>query len=778
MFQAAQSRKSVEARRIQINRDERVFYVNMTVRPVNEKNTDFLLVVFNEVEDTTSDHVESNDVDGTGLMVQQLETELHRVKEQLQLTIEHAETSTEELKASNEELQAINEELRSATEELETSREELQSINEELITVNHELKIKVDETSKINDDLQNLIASTDIGTVFIDSDMRIKRYTPRATDIFSIIPSDIGRSLLDITHRLDYESLAADAAAAFRSLQVIEREVRSSDDKWYIARLLPYRTTEDHIDGAVLTFIDISGRRHAEEALREGEERMRLVADSTRDYAIITMDNDGILTGWNIGAQRIFGYTEHDVVGHSASIIFTPEDRQRDAPEMELSQARAEGRAEDERWHQRKDGSTFFCSGITTVLEGGKGFAKIARDLTGRKLHETNREEQFKQEKAASNLKDELLAVMSHELKHPLNLIAVNAEMLARMPLIRDTPPAVRAAETIRRTVTNQAQIIDDLLDLSRVRMGKLSLNRAGVPWAVIVDDIVHAMLPSAQARDVALSLEVEESALVFVDVTRLEQIVWNLLSNAIKFTPAGGSVTVNLSRDGASGRLEVSDTGQGIAPEFIGKVFDMFRQAAGRSSTRKDGGLGIGCALVRQLVDAHGGRVEVRSEGLGHGTTFTVWLPLYAGTQRADGAPRSTGALSGRRVLLIDDTLETLASFSELLELDGASITSASSAKQALQIAGNEEFDLIISDIAMPEMDGHDLIRALRKIDNMRQIPAIALTGFGRPSDTQLALEAGFDAHISKPVSLDALMQAAENLFARNGQTSKRSDT
>ncbi|MDB5800847.1 MAG: cheBR [Rhodocyclales bacterium] len=771
MFQASQTGKSVDARRVQLHRDGRAFYVNMTARPVHDNNTatDFILVIFNEVEDTTSAHVPTDDTNGSGFLVEQLEEELHGVKQQLQLTIEQAETSNEELKASNEELQAINEELRSATEELETSREELQSINEELITVNHELKAKVEETGKINDDLQNLIASTDIATVFIDSGMRIKRYTPRATEVFSIIPSDIGRSLLDITHRLEYETLASDAIEAFRSLRASEREVRSSDGKWYIARVLPYRTTENRIDGAVLTYIDISGRRHAEEALRRGEEQMRLVAESTRDYAIITMDNDGNITGWNVGAHRIFGYTEEEAIGQPAALIFTAEDRERGAPAMELSKAHAEGRAEDERWHRRKDGTTFYCSGMTTLLQGRKGFAKIARDLTGKKLQEADREDMLKQAKAASELKDDLLAVMSHELKHPLNLIHVNAELLTRIPQIRDAPHAARAADTIRRTVLGQAQIIDDLLDLSRVRMGKLSLHRAGVPWAVIVDDIVGAMKNEAEAKNVSIKLEVTDSGMVFVDPTRLEQIVWNLLSNAIKFTSSGDSITVRLSQDEGFGKLEVQDTGQGIAPEFIGQVFDMFRQAGGRPTTRKEGGLGIGCALVQQLAEAHGGRVSVASAGVGQGTAFSVWLPLYRGGKEIEEwAPRDSGGLAGQEILLVDDTLETLESFSELLKLDGGVVTAVPSAEKALSVATRKKFDLIISDIAMPGMDGHELMRELRKMDNTRDVPAIALTGFGRPNDAQLALQAGFDAHVSKPVSLESLVQTVESVIAR----------
>jgi two-component system CheB/CheR fusion protein len=243
----------------------------------------------------------------------------------LQDTIEQSEISSEELKASNEEMQAINEELRSATEELETSKEELQSINEELLTVNYELKTKVEETDKINDYLTNLIASTDIATVFVDRSMRIKWFTPRATDIFSMLPVDTGRSLLDITHRLNYPDMAQDAAQVFESLNMIEREVNSTDNRWYIARLLPYRSSEDHIDGTVLTFIDITDRRQAEDRVRLGEAHLKLMTESARDFGILTLDNDGIITNWNVGAETMFGYSRSEAIGKSSpSSLPTP----------------------------------------------------------------------------------------------------------------------------------------------------------------------------------------------------------------------------------------------------------------------------------------------------------------------------------------------------------------------------------------------------------------------------------------------------------------------
>ncbi|MBY4946600.1 PAS domain S-box protein [Cupriavidus respiraculi] len=774
LYQAMQTSKSVEARRTRIEREGRTFYVNMTARPFRDPDggAEFVLVLFDEVEDTLSH--ESKTVAGEDSMLAQLESELQRTKDQLQTTIEHAETSTEELKASNEELQAINEELRSATEELETSKEELQSINEELITVNHELKMKVEETGKINDDLQNLIASTDIATIFVDSALRIKRYTPRAVDIFSIIPSDVGRSLLDITHRLDYAKLADDVAETFTSLRMIEREVTGNDERWYIARLLPYRTTEDRIEGAVLTFIDITGRRRAEERLRAGEERVSFVLESTKDYAIITMDPSGLVTTWNKGAERMFGYTEEEMLGVPGSIIFTPEDLAAGAHIEEMRRAREDGRAEDERWHMHRDGTRLFCSGVMTPLSHGavRGYAKIARDVTGGKRAENERETQLQAQRemsakaqAANQLKDEFLAIMSHELKHPLNLIHVNAEILSRLPAVQTTGTAVRATETIQRAVMGQAKIIDDLLDFSRVHTGKLALRRTAVDVVRVLEAIVEALRRDGEESGVAVRLECTDEPLwIHADAVRVEQIIWNLASNALKFTPRGGTVVLSLRAEDGMARVDVVDNGMGIVPESLPHIFDMFAQSTAAKLAGK-AGLGIGLALVKELTALHGGSVEASSEGPGRGARFTVWLPLDAPAAMPAKEAPTQGVLQGVRVLLVDDTEDTLEAFGDLLAIEGAVVTTASNAYKALEIARGEDFDVVLSDIGMPDMDGCQFLETLRREPRGATVPAVALTGYGRPNDVRRVMEAGFNAHISKPVTLSELLSVLQGI-------------
>jgi two-component system CheB/CheR fusion protein len=781
VYQATQSGNSVDCRPIELADAKEPEAVAMTVRPFRdeEAENDFLLVVFKRHEQAP-DQVMVPRPDGShDLVLAQLESELQRKREQLQETIETSEISTEELRASNEELQAINEELRSATEELETSKEELQSVNEELVTVNYELKAKVEETGKANDDLNNLIASTDIATIFVDSGLRIKRFTPRATDLFSIIASDIGRSLLDLTHRLDYDQLAEDVSATFDTLRLVEREVRCNDGRYYIVRLLPYRTNEDRIEGAVMTFFDITARRQAEEQARASEARMRMVAESADDYAIITLDEDGLVSSWNNGAERLFGYTAAEMQGQPTDRLFVPEDIAAGVPADELRRALGDGRAEDERWHVRKDGSRFFCSGVTTPLRNGgfHGYAKIARDVTARERQVQEREQAFasreharRSAEDAAALKDEFLAVMSHELRHPLNMISINVELLSRMPEIRKAPAFMRAATIIRNSVMSQAKIIDDLMDMSRVRTGKLSLTMAPVALAPLVHGIVEVARVDPGARDLQIEVAGNVDGLhVMADVVRLEQVLMNLLSNAVKFTPAGGRIDVRLEREDGELRVDVIDSGQGIAPSFLPHVFDMYGQSMS-VTTRSKGGLGIGLALVREIVALQGGRVEAFSEGVGKGARFSFWLPLLdaSATPLADDGSALEDCMVGLRILLVDDMEEMLSAFKSLLEVSGAVVFEATSGAQGLEVLDGQQIDLLISDISMPGMDGYEFLRRVRARPQYAKLPAIAISGMRRDHDIAQARAAGFSAHIGKPMSIERLNLIVRDLLPR----------
>ena len=777
LFRRAQTKAEVVVRDIRME-DADGSVVDLFVHPFHDaegSSGDLSLVMFAERTRDRSGGPGNGASDQT--VAQGLQAELDELRSQFQETFEHSNASTEELKASNEELQAMNEEMRSATEELETSKEELQSINEELTTVNDELKGKVAETAQVNDDLQNLISSTDIAVVFVDEAMRVKRFTPSATSLFKLIATDIGRPLSDVKHQFEGPDPVDEAEKTFRTLKPQESEIHGIDGRVYLSRILPYRTVGDRIEGAVLTYVDITTRREAEAEAYRVTQRLRQAAESTRDFAIISMDDGGIIRAWNLGAQRTFGYAEDEVIGRHFELLFSEEDRLAGVPAKELEGARLTGRGDDERWHVRKDGALIYCSGVVSLVEDGAGFgfSKIARDVTGGKTIEARREAQLAREmttrreaELSNRLKDEFLAVMSHELKHPLNLIHINAELLSSSPEVRELPIVRRAAETIRQTVANQAKIIDDLLDLSRMRTGKMTLRLTPLRLDEVVRAIVEGATEEAKGRGIALSLDLAAAgqAVVAGDRVRVEQIIWNLLSNALKFTPRGGTVTLSLRSRGEGSELEVADSGRGIAKEFLSSIFGMFQQEK-RTYSQGEGGLGIGLALVKELTEAQGGWVAARSDGVGHGTVFTVWLPrseeaVGPARQNGDDAPNP---LRDLRVLLVDDAPDVLEVTAELLELEGAIVTASDSGKAALASLEGADFDLLISDVGMPGMDGYELIRQVRVLPRTAGIRAIALTGFGRSGDEQQAMKAGFDAHLAKPTSMEDLKATLSGL-------------
>lgn len=371
----------------------------------------------------------------------------------------------------------------------------------------------------------------------------------------------------------------------------------------------------------------------------------------------------------------------------------------------------------------------------------------------------------------ANRLKDEFLAIMSHELRNPLNVILGYAELLLRTEEIRNSANLKRMSEAVKRNAVAQSKLIRDLLDLSRLRSGKLELNRETVSPVASIENAIETVRNDAEGKDISISVNTPDDA-VFVqaDPVRLEQIIWNLLNNSVKFTPNGGHIAVSLKAEPDHIVLTVQDNGQGFDASFLPHIFEIFRQADS-GTNRSQSGMGIGLAVVQQLVELHGGSVSAHSPGAGKGATFTIQLPrsVEAKQPLAPMLDLRNGALRGMGVLVVDDSEDTTEMVRHLLEIGGAAVSVATSGFEALELASEKEFDVVLSDISMPGMDGFEFLRKLRELPGKDGVPAIALTGFGRPEDVQRASAEGFYAHLTKPFDIETLTRLLQNLPKKN---------
>ena len=590
-------------------------------------------------------------------------------------------------------------------------------------------------------------------------------------------------------------------------LRVAAKEGRFEDEGWRVrkdgtrfwANVVITALRED--DGKLVGFAkvtrDLTERREHEERLRQSEERFRLLVEGVPDYAIFSLDVNGNVATWNAGAERIKGYKAEEIIGQHFRKFYPPEAIESGWPEHELRVATAEGRFIDEGWRVRKDGSRFWASVTITALRDDsgrlRGFAKLTRDLTERKRTEAleasgaEREAMLEAERNARMLaqrsvrmKDEFLASLSHELRTPLNAILGWAQLL-RASATAEPAEYQRGMEVIERNARAQVRLIDDLLDLSRIMSGRFRLDVQQVALLDIVRGALDSIEPSAQAKGVRLESVLDpKSVIVSGDPARLQQVFWNLLSNAVKFTPKGGRIQVLLQRVNSHIEFSVSDTGIGIPTSFLPHVFERFSQKDS-STQREFGGLGLGLAISKQLVDLHGGRIQAKSPGEGQGATFVVTLPLVilgkeereaprvhpTATESAEAVPMPR--LDGIHALVVDDEKDALELIRRVLESQGAATTGVRSAEEALRWLESHLPDVIISDIGMAGTDGYQFMRRLRASEPKgRRLPALALTAFARPDDRKHAILAGFQAHLAKPFDLAELGIVVAGLVAR----------
>jgi PAS domain S-box-containing protein len=565
--------------------------------------------------------------------------------------------------------------------------------------------------------------------------------------------------------------------------QVYEFDYRSLStsgaERCVHARATVFARGEDGRVREVIGFLlDVTEVRQAERDLQASEERLRLLIEGARDFAILMLDPTGCIMSWNTGAERVLGFSEEEAVGQPFAILFTPEDRDAGAPERELVEASRVGRAFDERWHVRKDGSRLWGSGVTTALRESdgtlQGFVKVLRDETARRQAQTERDELLSREKAARRnaedairVRDQFVATMSHELRTPLSAILLWTKLLQNGTIGMER--LKEGLEAIERSAEAQKQLINDLLDTSRIKAGKLRLDMRDTELAPLVKAAIDTIAPTAEAKRMRVEADLaKDIGNVWADPDRLQQVVWNLLTNAVKFTPSGGRVEVWLGRNGGEIELRVADTGKGIEPKFLERVFAPFSQVD-TATTRLHGGLGLGMAISKEIVELHGGTIRVESPGLGQGTTFFVRLPLpeigRAATVASIGAERAPVAepdLAGVDVLLVEDRQETREALVSLLRDKGMQVTAVSTAAQALEAYEAKRPNVIVSDIGLPEEDGYMLIRRIRTLEVSRgsdPVPAVALSAYATENDARKSLRAGFQMHLGKPVEPDQLL-------------------
>jgi PAS domain S-box-containing protein len=569
-------------------------------------------------------------------------------------------------------------------------------------------------------------------------------------------------------------------AIAERQAYAIDLRVQlpNGNIKYLHSRCEPVLNTQNQVSKLIGTCLDITDRKQIELALRESEERYRVLAESMPQMAWMG-DHTGVKY-WNQKWYTYTGLSELESLGIEGVQAVHPDDQPHILTLWE--EGLTHGSAfEVEHRIRRHDGlyRWFINRGLPVQDNTGHitRWVGTITDIDDKKQLEDQRARLLEQERvareaaeSANRIKDEFLAVLSHELRSPLNPILGWARLLRTGKL--DAAKTAAALETIERNANLQAQLIDDLLDVSRILRGKLVLNGLPIALPTVIHNALETVHTASEAKAIAIQTHLDPAPLkVKADANRLQQVIWNLLSNAVKFTPTGGQITLSLRYEAAWAILQVTDTGKGIEADFLPHVFDRFRQADS-TTTRVFGGLGLGLAIAHQIVEMHGGTIEVASSGKDQGTTFTVRLPLLTPTPESPPPPIPVDLapdLSHVHILVVEDNPDSRQLITLTLEQLGTKVIAVASAAEAIATLARLTPDMLISDIGMPETDGYSLIQQLRQMAQTRDLPAIALTSYTSPSDQQAILAAGFQKHLPKPMNTIHLIQAILDLLPQS---------
>ena len=767
--QASREHARATAVGAQANHGGNAVAVRIEAHPVQSGGEELLLVSFfdePEQEPKLGRPVEPAD---DLSRIAELERELDATRKELQSAIHDLEIANEEQKAINQEAMSANEEFQSTNEELMTSREELQSLNEELTALNSQLQETLERQRSTSNDLQNILDSSGVATVFLDSELNIRFFTPAAKSLFRVIATDIGRPLADLTPLAADRDLLADASAVLTSLAPLGREIEAEGGAWYVRRILPYRTQDNRIDGVVITFADISEIKTAERETEAARAYSDSIIDTIRQ-PLVVLDEELRVVSANRSFYRIFGRASEETVGGLLALVGTVYS---EIPGLRafFDRIRAESTPVDDYEVEIELpllGRRLLLLNAREIPEGplgGRNILLAIDDVTERK-HATEALEAARQEAEQANLgKSRFLAAASHDLRQPLQTISLLHEILAKKV---EDEATLRLVSRLDETVSSMSSMLDTLLDINQLEAGIVRREMVDFPINAVLEQLRTQFTFYATAHRLGWRV-VPSSCSVRSDPRLLEQMIRNLLSNAVKYTNKG-KILLGCRRRGDMLRIEVWDTGIGIPEEQLQAIFEEFHQLDNPARERSKG-LGLGLAIVERLADLLGHTVDVRSRP-GKGSVFAVEVPLVTDAPRwrprqvwheATESRHQSGA-----ILVVEDDPSVREMLAILLESEGHRTTAVEDGRMALELAtaGTIRPDLVVADYNLPKgLNGLQVIAGLR-VALGQEVPAIILTG-DISTDALREIAQGGHLHLNKPVKARELMALIRRCLA-----------
>ena len=748
--------------RVRVSNSDSMTFYRVNVRRIPHRNGDgcFTFIALQPIEeepDQTTLLIQNaaTPVEVVGLdelsreRIRVLEIELRHSRESLQATIE-------ELESLNEELQATNEEMVASNEELQSTNEELHSVNEELHTVNAEYQNKIAELTELSEDMDNLLDSTDVHTLFLDGDLCIRKFTSRMGKAFNLITSDVGRNIKGFSHNIPSEDLMDKLTNVLEKEVRYEEEILMPDGSYFLMRVLPYRG-EAVRNGVVLTLLDISQSKEAEVRFR-----------STFDNAAVGIAHvalDGQMLQVNDRLCEILGYDRTELLTKTFADITFADDLHLDDTKYEELKAGKIDRYSLEKRYVRQNGDLVWISLTVSLQQGDLGqhqFAiAVVQDISKRKTFEAGLTKAVEQ-------RDRFLATLSHELRNPLAAVR-HATKLIQHP---NVSPEQRqtAMKTIDRQTEQMTCLLEDLLDVSRVTQNKVIYDMKPLDMRTVLADARDALQPRVDEAGHTLQVHLPKSpVMVLGDESRLLQVIENLLTNSCKYTETGGEIVVTVRRYDGSCIVKVKDNGRGIESDLVENVFDMFVQSDNELS-RRQGGMGLGLTVVRSLIERHGGTITASSPGPGEGSTFTIRLPLtdqvIQEKRESKRVVNASAATAGPTpIVLVEDNDDSREMLSDFLELEGYQVTACADGREGLEALVRVQPSIALVDIGLPKLTGYQVAEQFRSECPDANVYLIALSGYGQTSDLIRAETAGFDNHITKPIDPDELIQILASL-------------